>query len=250
MNSFREHPVLVDFTRRSLIEIYKLAATSQRRSDLKEAFLQRIRDSEPLLPDDFPVLEVEVVPMQSVDAAGSDAGSGARMNLKVYRPKLPEGCYWVGQSGNCNHGLVRVKPLVPGAVKEPLGYQSAWNDAGSGKDHGYSLWNISPQPGYRALGGVARLRTGRTDWSAPHGNEVKGLACVHESLCSEGAIGNVIWNDAGTHARANGSVWEIKPKDANGIDAHTFYCHDSHGRPAEKVYVLARGARVKLVDSA
>ena len=89
MNSFKEHPVLVDFTKRSLIEIYKLA--EQRRNELKEAFIQYIKDSEKLVPDDIPLLEVEIVSAQSVDRIGSDRGSGAKMNLAVYRPKLPEG---------------------------------------------------------------------------------------------------------------------------------------------------------------
>lgn len=250
MNSFKEHPVLVDFTGRSLIEIYKLAATKQRRDALKDAFVEYIENSQKLVPDDLPLLEVEVVSAQSVDGVGSDAGSGAKMNLAVYRPKLPPGWYWLGQSANRTAGLIRVKPLVPGAVAEPFEYHREWTDAGSGKDHGYSLWNISPQPGYRALGGFARLRKGRTDWSAPHGDEVTGLACVHESLCSEGVIGRLIWNDAGTHARANGSVWEIGPKDENGIDAHTFFCQNSHARPGGKVHVIAKGAKVKLVDNA
>ena len=249
MNSFKEHPVLVDFTKRSLIEIYKLAAKEQRRNELKEAFIQYIKDSEKLVPDNIPLLEVEIVSAQSVDRIGSDRGSGAKMNLAVYRPKLPEGWYWVGQSGNCNTKLIRVKPLVPGVVTDPLGYQCAWTDAGSGKDHGYSLWNISPQPNYRALGGIARLGKKRTDWAVPTGDEVKGIACVHESLCAEGDIGGLIWNDAGTHARADGSVWEIKPKDESGIHAHTFFCQANHSKPNAKVYVIAKGPKAKFVDN-
>jgi hypothetical protein len=79
-------------------------------------------------------------------------------------------------------------------------------------------------------------------------DEVKGIVCVHESLCAEGDIGGMIWNDAGTHAKADGSVWEIKPKSENGIHAHTFFCQDNHSRPNEKVYVIAKGPKVKLKD--
>lgn len=248
MNSFKERPVLVDFTPRSLIEIYKLAANKQRRDELRDAFIQYIKDSEKLVPDDMPLLEIEVVPKQSVDRVGSDRGSGAKRDLALYRPKCPEKWYWLGQSGNCNTKLIRVKPLVPGVVTEPHDYQCAWTDAGSGKKNGYSLWNISPQPNYRALGGIARLGKGRTDWAKPKDDEVKGIACVHESLCAEGDIGGMIWNDAGTHAKADGSVWEIKPKSENGIHAHTFFCQDNHSRPNEKVYVIAKGPKVKLKD--
>ncbi len=249
MNSFKEHPVLVDFTKRSLIEIYKLAANEERRNELRAAFVQYIKDSEKLVPDDIPLLEVEVVSAQSVDGVGSDSGSGAKNDLAVYRPKLPAGWYWVGQSGNNNTKLIRVKPLVPGAVTEPLGYQCAWTDAGSNKNQGYSLWNISPQPKYRALGGIARLGKGRTDWAAPHGDEAKGVACVHESLCAEGDIGGGIWNDKGTHARHDGSVWEIKPKGETGIHAHTFFCQGNHSKPNAKVYVIKKGEKVKFVDN-
>jgi hypothetical protein len=216
---------------------------------LRAAFVQYIKDSEKLVPDDIPLLEVEVVSAQSVDGVGSDSGSGAKKNLAVYRPKLPAGWYWVGQSGNNNTKLIRVKPLVPGAVTEPLGYQRAWTDAGSGKNHGYSLWNISPQPNYRALGGIARLGKGRSDYAAPHGDEAKGVACVHESLCAEGDIGGMIWDDAGTRANADGSVWEIKPKGEKGIHAHTFFCQGNHSKPNAKVYAIAKGTKVKFVDN-
>ena len=248
INSFKAHPVLVDFTERSLIEIFKLASDEHRREELKTAFIQYIKDSEKLVPDDIQLLEVEIVPAQSVDLIGTDSGSGAKQDLAVYKPKIPSGWCWVGQSGNFRDGLIRVKPLVPGAVTEPLGYQSAWNDAGSGKDHGYSLWNISPPPHYRALGGIARLGKGRTDWKQPSGGEVTSLCCVHESLCTEGEIGGCIWNDRGTHAKANGSVWAINPKDNNGTNSHTFYSQSSHGKPNVKVYVIKKGGKVKITN--
>lgn len=247
MRSFKKHPVLVDFTDRSLVEIYKLASSEQRRAELEAAYNKYIEDSQQLVPD-IPLLEVERVTAQSVDFIASDAGSGASMNLAVYRPKLPQGWNWVGHSAT-NNELIRVKALVPGAVSEPLGYSREWTDAGSGNDHGYSLWNISPQHNYLALGGIARLRTGRTDWAEPHDNEVEGLVCIHESLCTEGQIGRMIWNDHGTHARADGSVWEINPQDdQNGIDAHTFFAQGSHARPTAKVYVIKRGPKVTVKE--
>lgn len=249
INSFKAHPVLVDFTERSLIEIFKLASNKQRRKELEAAFTQYIKDSEKLVPDKMELLEVEVVSAQSVDFVANDKGSGARKDLAVYKPKLPKGWYWVGQSGNTNNKLIRVRPLVPGAVAEPLGYQCAWTDAGSGKLHGYSLWNISPQPHYRALGGIARLRKGKTDWAQPSGEEAKGLACVHESLCAEGDIVGHIWNDKRSGARSDGSVWEIKPKGENGIHAHTFYCQSSHSKPRVKVYVITKGDKVRFRDN-
>ena len=250
MNSFNQHPVLVDFTEKSLIEIFKLASNKKRREDLKTAFTQYIDASQKLLPDDIPLLEVRVISNQRSVRVSTDRGSGAKMNLSVYKPRTEPGWYWVGQSGNRDDKLIIVKPLVPGAIAPPLGYKRAWGDWGSGKDHGYSLHNIVARSDYRPLGSIARLGTGRTDWKAPSGREVEYLVTIHRSLCTEGMIGGRIWHDGGTGADIDGSIWEIKPKNNEGINAATFYCQNSHSKPPEgvKVYVIKKGKTIIYME--
>ena len=194
----------------------------------------------------MPLLEVRVISKLRSERIVSDKGSGAKMNLSVYKPVTEPGWYWVGQSGNREDKLIMVKPLVPGAVAPPLTYKRAWGDWGSGKEFGYSLHNIVARSDYCSLGGIARLGKGRTDWNPPSAKEVERLVTVHKSLCTEGTIGGRIWNDAGTGATADGSIWEIKPKNNEGIDAAAFYCQNSHLKPPEnlKVYVIKKDKRI------
>ncbi len=248
MRTFKERPVLIDFTDRSLVEIYKLASDEERRNELKRAYNEYLQEAEKRAQPNIPLLEVEIVSKQSVDFVASDAGSGATKGLKVYKPKLPPGWNWLGHSGNCEDRLIRIRSLVPGAVSKPLDYSCAWKDSGSGQPHGYSLWNISPPPHYRALGGIARLRKEKTNWKSPSGEEVEGLVCLHKSLCVEGMIGNSIWSDKGTGAKANGSVWGIKPNGEDEVPANTFYCQDSHYKPNAKVYAIER-RKVKVEEN-
>jgi hypothetical protein len=158
VNSFKAHPVLVDFSERSLIELYKLASTEQRRNDLQIAFEEYIKESQELVPENIPLLEVMV--FNSGVKVYDDAGSGARQNLAVYKPILDREWKWVGQTANQGSRFLIVKPLVPGAVVSPLDYEKKWDDHGSGKHYDYSLWNIVAPPEYRALGGIARLGVG------------------------------------------------------------------------------------------
>jgi hypothetical protein len=170
------------------------------------------------------------------------------MDLAVYKPKLPQGYFWVGQTANKKEGIL-VRDLVPGALAPPLGFDLVWNDAGSGLKHEYALWNIVPPPHYRPLGAIARLRT--SGWNPPSGPEIEGLRCVHESLCTKARTDpeGLIWNDAGTHARADGSVWPILPLEGTGIPAHTFIAHRGYDVPTEPLWAIASSKRVDEVSA-
>lgn len=247
--ALRDHPVLIDLTEGSLVDIWKLPSKKMRQEELKAACEQYVKERQQLFPKNMTRLCVRIVSKSQVDRVSTDKGSGAKMNLSVYRPQVPPGWYWVGHSANIKDRLVLVKSAVPGALAEPSGYFCAWNDAGSGKDHGYSLWNIVAPPGYRALGGIARLRKRRTDWNEPSGEEVKGLMCVHESLCTTGQFSEkLIWNDYKTGADKSGSVWEIIPKGGRGIPARTLYSQESWQKPTEKVYVIRKGDGIEVTQ--
>lgn len=249
MNTFSAHPVLVDFAgNNSLVPIYMLAKTGARRAELEAAYNTYIQNSQKIVPDNVPALEVRIIPASTVQQVGSDSGSGAKQDLALYRPILEKGgeWRWVGQSGNNNQNLIIVKALVPGAIAEPKNFSQAWTDSGSRKNSGYSLWNVVAPPGYRALGGLARFGVGKSDYNAPSGGDIEGLVCIHESLCTEGKIAHQIWNDHGTRASANGSVWAIGANGNGGLGAGTFYSQGNHNTPGEKVYVITRGNRVKV----
>ncbi|HXV33448.1 MAG TPA: MAC/perforin domain-containing protein [Gaiellaceae bacterium] len=248
MNAFRKHPVLVDFTPRSLVEIWQLVdkRNRKRRAALKRAAAEYIESAASRVIPNIPALEV--LPATGLDLVATDAGSRARMDLAVYKPKLPEGYYWMGQTANKKQGIL-VRELVPGALAPPLGFDMAWNDAGSRASKEYALWNIVPPPHYRALGAIARL--GTSGWAPPSGSEIEGLRCVHESLCTRGRTDphGLIWNDGGTWAKADGSVWPILPADEGGVSAHTFVSHRGYDVPTEPLWAIARNERVEEVTA-
>jgi hypothetical protein len=70
-----------------LVEIYKLATSMPRQKELEAAFAEYTRASDELVPDNTPLLEVMV--FTSGELVGTDAGSGASMDLAVYRTVPP-----------------------------------------------------------------------------------------------------------------------------------------------------------------
>lgn len=250
MKTLSKNPVLIDFTPYSLVPIYELAGDAARKEALMRAYEEYIQKSQKIIPDNVPAIEVRIVPANSVEKVADDHGSRAKKGLTLYRPITePDGEWlWLGQSGNNTQNLIIVRELVPGAIAEPRRFTQAWNDSGSGRGSGYSLWNVVAPPGYRALGGMVRFRVGKSDYAEPSGGEIHNLGCVHESLCTEGTIGGEIWNDQGTGASADGSVWSIVSKNGDGIGAQSFYNHGSYNRPGEKVYVIKKGPRVKVSE--
>lgn len=94
----------------------------------------------------------------------------------------------------------------------------------------HSCWKPIPTVGYVALGYIMRLWV--KDQNPPSGSEVEGLVRVHESLVVKGeAASDDIWNDHGTHANEDCSIYDIiristdtEPDgQTTGINAGTFY---------------------------
>lgn len=247
MDSFSNHPVMVDFGgRNSLVPIYELASERNRKNELKAAYEKYIQESQNMIPDNFPAIEVRKVSQGAWTLVATDQGSHSKTNVGIWKPLIDGNSEWrwIGHASD-PHQMVIIKSLVPGATAAPMGFRRMWTDAGSGNGSGYSLWNIIPPPGYKALGGIAKFRVGRSDYDTPSGDLVDKLVCVHESLCTEGRVGNFIWNDHGTKADSDGSMWYIEPNDGNGIRTGAFICSGNHDKFGEQVYVIKKGNNVR-----
>lgn len=174
-------------------------------------------------------VSLRVVRTGNLIKMGADHDSGAHKDLTVYRPLLPIGYFWVGLYAQGNYGplsgeTIMVKPLTEDAVAAPLGFTRVWDDHGSGKKYDYSCWRPNPPVGYKALGYIMRLRVENQD--PPSGTEIEGLVCVHESLVTEARIDALedIWDDAGSGADWDCSIWRIVPIDPDmAINSGTFY---------------------------
>ena len=74
--------------------------------------------------------------------------------------------------------------------------------------------------------GLQSLASNLKNQNPPSGSEVEGLVCVHESLVVKGKAqtnNGDIWDDHGTGADQDCSIYNIIPDDDNGLIAGTFY---------------------------
>jgi hypothetical protein len=190
---------------------------------------------EEILSIPTPWLEVQYVRLGRLVKEGDDSGSGASRDLTVYKPSVEPGWYWVGQYAQSDRNnptgqTIILKPLKPDAVKPPTRFEQIWTDKNSGNSKDYSCWKPIPPIGYVALGHIMRLR--KDDYNPPSGDEISGLVCVKSDLVSRATLAVYsIWDDKGTKASQDCSLWAIKPKPGNvnsAIDAGTFY-----GEPAK-----------------
>jgi len=190
----------------------------------------------------FPWLEVRYIDQRKMDKVGDSGRSGASRKLSVYRPSedlLNQGWYWLGHYGTNDESKERrtiiVRKLRGGddVFTKPKSYQKVWSDEGVKTNwNDYSAWQIIAPPGYKALGALMRLKT--DNYHPPSENEVRNLMCVREDLCVGAKAGDAsIWDDEGTWADGDCTLWPIQPKQ-DGINAGTFLCypHKKTEKPA------------------
>lgn len=127
---------------------------------------------------------------------GSDAGSGARMDLALYEYRSGD---WLmlGHSGN-SHRMLVVKPGP--MVKEATGWRRVWNDKWSGNFLDYDVYvPTCGDPDFLPLGCVCVFRT-QNHQQPPPGAP---FACVHKSALETVALGEVAWKGAGSWASSH-----------------------------------------------
>ncbi|KAJ3032426.1 hypothetical protein HDV00_007534 [Rhizophlyctis rosea] len=175
----------------------------------------------------------------------TDRGSGAHRDLAVYRPQdIPDGWFWLGQTYDNNRCLiVREAMQEAGVFNEIVDYRKIWDDHGSGKDMCYNLWD--PVPGrsneYVSLGSFFMGNVYGDQ--RPPASDPK-LRAVRKDLVIEAHVANdQFWDDAGTHAKDDGSVYAIRSRDANtGVELGMFKAFNGRRTPDAVAYVLRKDA--------
>lgn len=206
--SVKDSPALVNFTSDGLVWIWDLF--EEHADKLKKGFDEYIAEKS---------LKYEkkmLIQCQAVEGYkySSDAGSGAKRNLDLYKPTTSASQKYVGVNGNSNAAIV-VSEILPkyGALAPPTGWQQVWNDRGSGEHLDYSCWLPIPPPNYVALGVYCRFRV--NGHYPPTPEEVEGFVVVHQSfvkVCFDFKDADV-WNDHGTGADFNLTLVRL-PHDA------------------------------------
>ena len=195
--SVEEYPALMDFTKDGFIEIWNLFP--QYEEKLKKGFDAYVKEHA-LTIKKKRIIEARYIEGQKY---ASDAGSGARRDLHLYKPQSVDNWRYLGVGGNSNKILV-VKELSDryGALRdasESDDWLPVWNDRGSGNSRDYNCWLPVGPPGFVALGVYCRF--GVHGQGPPSKEEAKGLAMVHSSLVTPcELIEGDVWSDAGSGA--------------------------------------------------
>lgn len=256
--SLLNYAVLMDFTDESLVPVWLLASNEKRSSELAAAFPLWLSSKIHPIPKEQRVLALNALP--PMICVGTDAGSGASQDLSVWMPSTDAQNKYTGQFAQRNHGasadgrsaLLRdVYDL--GYLKAPVDYVLVWTDQGSGKSKDFACWRAIPPAGYRTLGDIMVL--GSNGYAIPD-NIKNNFMCVHESLCRDlaesdfDAANGEIWNDVGTHASRDLSLWRITPsQESHSVTMGTFLGVNHRGRINQDDISRFRGVLAVLMEN-
>ena len=169
-------------------------------------------------------------------AVYSDVESGAKMNLLALNPKTQSGYYMLGsvaldgKDGSIENALkayrdndeIAVDKVFPSydylplamtlkpkqgsenLLAKPTGWVSVWDDAKSGGTYDGTFFRAECPSGYSALGGmIAAQRTASA-------SDFPQFRCVSDAILTEAAWNaEPVWNDKGSGATKNGSLYTI-----------------------------------------
>lgn len=156
-----------------------------------------------------PTLQVSVTSIYSW--IYDDRGSGANMDVTIYRPTPSDPTYKIlGDYAQGNYSAPSGSSLIVRAInddpnfpllKQPVDYSEVWNDKGSGGHHDGSIWFPVPPDGYLSIGFVCQA-----GYSKP---SVQNYACVRRDLCIDSSPGQLIWNDRSSGAHMDVSLYQL-----------------------------------------
>src|SRR5262245_35032952 len=141
----------------------------------------------------------------------SDKGSGADMDVTIWRPHPGDASYSIiGDYAQGNYGAPTGSALIVKAINDdpqnpllqpPQCYNQVWTDKGSGGDHDGSIWFPVPPDGYFSIGFV-----GQSGYDKP---SLLNYACLRRDLVEQADVGALIWNDKGSGADQDVSLYQI-----------------------------------------
>jgi hypothetical protein len=178
---------------------------------------------------------LEIAVVSNFNHIYSDRGTGADSDLSTWSPVVPAGFYAVGHLAKNGYerptnSVIVVKGLVNNAVAYPVGYTLIWDDAGSGGDQDGAFWEPIPPAGYVAMGTVVTA-----NYTQP---PLDAVVCVKVDLVVKVAVADLIWNDAGSGADKDLSLWRMDTS-IPLILSGSFCSRRSHSKPDYSVVAYA-----------
>ncbi|EFJ23138.1 hypothetical protein SELMODRAFT_415635 [Selaginella moellendorffii] len=232
----------------SLVGIWKLASTPERAQEILDFYPTYCEQKQKHYGSDGPMLRARIVPL--LKRQFNDDGSGASKDLSVCIPDIGGGWYYLGQvafpGGDARGNTLVVQEIYPGsgALVEVQKWEKLWDDTGSHKSKNFNLWRgLAFDPvDYVVLSDF--FRGGVDNQDAPTKGEAAGIKAVSVSCVVPAKVGSMIWNDIGTHASNDASVWKILPPDQGAIDSSKiepyYVAVGSHSQPNRPVCYLQR----------
>lgn len=184
----------------------------------------------------------------------TDAGSGAALDIGIWRPKTPKG--WVRVGDVAINSTSKSCPNIPGLLIEwddahptgdekgpflarPVKYELIWNDKGSGAHMDGSFWYPVPPNGYVTLGFIG---------NGSHNNpaDLGIIRCVRRDLVYPSSwVSNPIYTDRKSGADKDVSLWSFtinipqKLMKTPHLHPNTFLVSKSHDdKPKQAGWVL------------
>lgn len=141
----------------------------------------------------------------------SDKGSGADMDVTIWRPS-PDGDYFIiGDYAQPNYHSANGVSLIVKAINDdptaPLlepakRWSRVYTDQGTGGDYDWSVWAAVPPDGYVSLGMVGTL-----GYSSP---DIPNYRCVRRDLVIATSATIEIWSDQGSGGDNDVTLWAIE----------------------------------------
>ncbi|KAJ7761229.1 hypothetical protein DFH07DRAFT_707732, partial [Mycena maculata] len=139
----------------------------------------------------------------------NDTGSEAYQNLASWGPPA-EGWHYLGQCASNNYtdspiSLV-FKPLAaaPGLLAAVERWEQVWNNSGSSASRDFALWRgVSSSETHVVVGGIFSANPGHAH---PTAEQTEGIVAINSQLVAEDGATRV-WDDLGSGAKEDGSVW-------------------------------------------
>jgi hypothetical protein len=167
----------------------------------------------------------------------TDQNSGSRRRVSTMFPACPRDWWWVGQRAYPGYGRSLPKSdLVfrahPDTDDEVLVAARSWTCVWR-MSKGWAMWRAVAPDGYVALGDVFHY-----DYPPDHEETFHSYACVRLDCVRAVPSGHSLWDDRGTGARCDASMWSIP--DGTDNPWQRFLVRPDYGPPEEPGYTVDR----------
>jgi len=172
----------------------------------------------------------------------NDRYSGAKRDVTVAEPShVPDGWYWYGQHARKGHHseageqylLIRPHPDNPGEpLAQPVDFTRVWGMSGRGGNNNalFGLWRAVPPENYVVISDIFNHN------SKPRSTTYVCVAreCAAELLYKPASM----WDDQGSGATQDGSMWEISTVLAQKRNFNSFRASEGYKRPAVPAWAI------------